>query len=80
MKGEVYPPAATPEATRGWGEGEKNGISSIYIPLPVIPSRQGRGNLTFYGFITFEILNFGHAQRRRLRRVLGFTLRLGSGW
>jgi len=28
-------------------------------------------------FKTFEILNFGHAQRRRLRRVLGFIWNLG---
>ncbi len=27
----------------GWGEGEKYGISVTYIPLPLIPSRQGRG-------------------------------------
>ena len=27
-------------------------------------------------FKTFEILNFGHAQRRRLRRVLGFICNL----
>jgi len=31
-------------------------------------------------FYLFRILNFGHAQRRRLRRVFVFALRLGSGW
>ena len=28
----------------GWGEGEYNAISTAYIPLPFVPSRQGRGN------------------------------------
>jgi len=32
----------------GWGEGEHKAISRTYVPLPLIPSRQGRGNLTFY--------------------------------
>jgi len=32
----------------GWGEGEYNVISITYVPLPLIPSRQGRGKLTFY--------------------------------
>jgi len=32
----------------GWGEGEYNTISGTYVPLPFIPSRQRRGNLTFY--------------------------------
>ena len=28
----------------GWGEGEESGNSSkLFIPLPFIPSRQGRG-------------------------------------
>jgi hypothetical protein len=27
----------------GWGEGEKEVFSIDYIPLPLIPSRQGRG-------------------------------------
>jgi len=44
----------------GWGEGEYNAISTAYIPLPFVPpnrrriydpSRQGRGNLTFYNAI-----------------------------
>jgi len=30
-----------------WGEGEYNTISSTYTPLPLIPSRQGRGNSDF---------------------------------
>jgi len=38
----------------GWGEGEYNAISSTYIPLPFIPSHQGRGNLIFYEFIKLE--------------------------
>jgi len=32
----------------GRGEGENTAISSSYIPLPFIPSHQGRGNSTFY--------------------------------
>ena len=32
----------------GRGEGEYSVISVTYIPLPLILSRQGRGNLTFY--------------------------------
>ena len=36
----------------GWGEGEYNVVSLTYIPLPLIPSRQGRGKLTFYDRIT----------------------------
>ena len=35
------------------GEGEYNVISLTYIPLPLIPSRQGRGKLTFYECIKF---------------------------
>jgi hypothetical protein len=35
--------ATTAEMGEGWGEGEKYGISVTYIPLPLIPSRQGRG-------------------------------------
>jgi len=31
-------------------------------------------------FKTFEILNFGHAQRRRLRRVLEFIWNLVLGF
>jgi len=31
----------------GRGEGEYNAISITYIPLPLIPSHQGRGNPTF---------------------------------
>jgi hypothetical protein len=38
----------------GWGEGEYNVISLTYTPLPLIPSRQGRGNLTFYEFINTD--------------------------
>jgi hypothetical protein len=32
----------------GRGEGGEDDISDRYIPLPLIPSRQGRGKLTFY--------------------------------
>ena len=39
----------------GGGEGENNAISGSYIPLPFIPSHQGRGNLTFYEIIIIGI-------------------------
>ena len=32
----------------GWGEGVYDIISTTYVPLPLIPSHQGRGNPTFY--------------------------------
>jgi len=32
----------------GRGEGENAAISSSYVPLPFIPSHQGRGYPTFY--------------------------------
>jgi len=38
----------------GWGEGEYSVISRTYVTLPLIPSHQGRGNLTFY-----ESINLG---------------------
>ena len=37
----------------GRGEGENNAISSSYVPLPFIPSHQGRGNPTFYELVKF---------------------------
>jgi hypothetical protein len=33
---------------KGWCEGEYDVISGTYVPLPFIPSHQGRGNPTFY--------------------------------
>ena len=44
--GEVYPPSAAPEATRGLGGGDKfNRISEpCPITLPLVPSHQGRAN------------------------------------
>jgi len=39
----------------GWGEGEYGVIPLTYILLPLIPSLQGRGNLTFYDFINNEL-------------------------
>jgi hypothetical protein len=39
----------------GWGEGEESRNSGkLFIPLPFIPSRQGRGYSTFYEFINFR--------------------------
>jgi hypothetical protein len=37
----------SPLMGEGRGEGEYNAISITYIPLPLIPSHQGRGNPTF---------------------------------
>ena len=47
------PACACSHADRGegWGEGEYNAILWAYVPLPLIPSHQGRGNRTFYEFI-----------------------------
>jgi hypothetical protein len=37
----------------GQGEGEESGnFKKLFIPLPIIPSRQGRGNFTFYEIIS----------------------------
>jgi len=38
----------SPLMGEGRGEGENNAISASYVPLPFIPSHQGRGNPTFY--------------------------------
>jgi hypothetical protein len=36
----------------GWGEGEESRNSGkLFIPLPSIPSRQGRGYSTFYEIV-----------------------------
>jgi hypothetical protein len=45
VKSPITPSTLTGE---GWGEGEKGFILNSYIPLPLIPSHQGRGNKTFY--------------------------------
>jgi len=40
----------------GWGEGrESRNSGKLFIPLPFIPSRQGRGYSTFYEFININI-------------------------
>ena len=46
----LMPACACPHADRGEGrgEGENTAISTSYVPLPFIPSHQGRGNPTFY--------------------------------
>ena len=54
----------------GWGEGEYNAISTAYIPLPFIPSRQGRGNLTFYEFIKIDTLTLSNKSSKIEFRVL----------
>jgi prepilin-type processing-associated H-X9-DG protein len=39
----------------GQGEGEESrNFKKLFIPLPFIPSHQGRGNFTFYDFINRE--------------------------
>jgi len=44
----------SPLMGEGRGEGENNSILSSYVPLPFIPSHQGRGNPTFYETINYE--------------------------
>ena len=40
----------------GWGEGEKSRyFQKLFIPLPFLPSRQGRGNATFYEIINVTL-------------------------
>jgi len=41
----------------GRGESENTIISISYVPLPLIPSRQGRGNLTFYETVKVDASN-----------------------
>ncbi len=42
---------------KGWGEGEeRRNSSTLFIPLPFIPSRQGRGNSIFYEIINSDDL------------------------
>jgi hypothetical protein len=42
----------------GQGEGEESrNFNQLFIPLPFIPSRQGRGNSTFYDIINIENTN-----------------------
>ena len=38
----------------GRGEGEYSAISCTYVPLPFVPSHQGRGNPTFYECIKID--------------------------
>jgi hypothetical protein len=41
----------------GQGEGEESrNFNKLFIPLPFIPSRQGRGNSTFYEIIKYDDL------------------------
>jgi hypothetical protein len=41
----------------GWGEGEESrNFGKLFIPLPFIPSRQGRGKFTFYEIINVQFL------------------------
>ena len=47
-----------------------NRITVCYFPLPLIPSRQGRGKFTFY-----EVVNFGNKQISK-REIL--FVRLGE--
>ena len=38
----------------GRGEGDNAAIPPSYVPLPFIPSHQGRGNPTFYETVNFD--------------------------
>ncbi|MCD6152402.1 MAG: hypothetical protein J7J07_00615, partial [Syntrophobacterales bacterium] len=46
----------SPLMGEGRGEGENTAISSSYVPLPFIPSHEGRGSLTFYESINLDAL------------------------
>ena len=52
----------------GWGEGEYSAILCIYVPLPFIPSHQGRGNWTFY-----ELINTKLAKKLRIQRRMNLN-------
>jgi hypothetical protein len=42
----------------GGGEGEElNNFMRLFIPLPFIPSHEGRGNFNFYEIINMEVKN-----------------------
>ena len=53
------PACACPHADRGEGrgEGENTAISTSYVPLPFIPSHQGRENPTFYECIKIALIS-----------------------
>jgi len=54
VKSQKYPSPFTGE---GQGEGEQSrNFNKLFIPLPSIPSRQGRGNNSFYETINFDDL------------------------
>ncbi|MCD6152512.1 MAG: hypothetical protein J7J07_01190, partial [Syntrophobacterales bacterium] len=48
------PKIPSPLMGEGRGEGEYSAISSSYVPLPFIPSHEGRGNPTFYESINLD--------------------------
>jgi len=58
----------------GWGEGEYSVISRTYLPLPLIPSHQGRGNSTFYEFIKFNKEKHGKEIRMSIEIDNNFPL------
>ena len=49
MESQKVKNTPSPLTGEGQGEGEESGnFKKLFIPLPFIPSHQGRGNLTFY--------------------------------
>ncbi|MCD6152910.1 MAG: hypothetical protein J7J07_03240 [Syntrophobacterales bacterium] len=50
------PKTPSPLMGEGRGEGENTAIPSSYVPLPFIPSHQGRGNPTFYETVNLNRL------------------------
>jgi len=55
MKSQKVKDTPSPLTEEGQGEGEESkNFTEIFIPLPFIPSRQGRGNFTFYEAIKIE--------------------------
>jgi len=55
----------------GRGEGENTAISSSYVPLPFIPSHQGRGNPTFYETVIVDALVKSLSFPRRRESIEG---------
>ena len=44
----------SPSTGEGQGEGDPECLTISLIPLPLIPSRQGRGNFSLYGVILLQ--------------------------
>jgi len=55
MKSQKGKNTPSPLMGEGWGEGEElKNPGTLFIPLPFIPSRRGRGNIIFWETIKFQ--------------------------